>query len=204
MLVTLILAALSGLSPAYDTVSLEDVVDPMMPGTSVFMPLYVRDASGTLLGTDVGAGMRIQGMGITFEVSPSGAVDGINVSRAGVTSALSALFEDDALTSGDRFSWIATFDETADPVPFNLDQALPGDQVAKLEVQLSKNLPPETTVFISVVTPTALSNQRGTFVQRQQDSTLELIGGRLIPENVFIFSDGFESGDVSAWTSVTP
>ena len=49
---------------AQDTVAIEDLVDPVIPGSMVVMPLYVRDVSGTLLGVDVGPSFLIQDFGI--------------------------------------------------------------------------------------------------------------------------------------------
>ena len=192
---------------AQDTVAIEDLVDPVIPGSMVVMPLYVRDVSGTLLGVDVGPSFLIQDFGITVEVDPPGAITAIDVERAGITAALSPLFETE-FSAGNRHTWIIAFDETTATVPFSLDAPAPGDLVAELWITLADSFLPPNTVLVDVVSPSALGNQppglpQTAFSESAENGFLSLSGGT-ITLMTSVFADGFESGDTSAWSSTLP
>jgi len=186
---------------AQDSVSLENLVGPLAPGSQVVMPLYVRDLSATLLGVDAGSNFGIQSLAVTFEYSPASAIAAIDVERAGITATLSPLFEAEVF-SGNRHTWIAAFDESASPLPFTLNAAVPGDLVAELRITLAAGVAPDTLIRIDIVAPTALGNQTAGFVETAANGFLRLSGGTVISEASHIFSDGFESGSVSAWSEI--
>lgn len=131
-------------------------------GSTVVLPLYVRDASGTPLGSDAGPGNRIQSLSFRVTFSPAAAVTSASFSRSGITQSLSPLFESAPSTSGSA-SFIASFQESSSPIPFTLNAGGPGDEVAKLTISLSGSAAPGSTIAVTFdPSTTQLSNQNGT------------------------------------------
>src|SRR3954447_8177793 len=62
-------------------------------GSSVDVPVYIRDSSGTPLGIDQPAGSRIQSYNLKINYSPAASVSAITFSRAGITQPLTPSFE---------------------------------------------------------------------------------------------------------------
>ncbi|MCP4654190.1 MAG: hypothetical protein GY856_02105 [bacterium] len=200
--VALFVVLFPALAAAQDVMTVGSSEAPLNPGELVVVPVYVRDTSGTALGIDAGAGRRIQNLSIIVEYSPAAAVTAIDIGRAGLTAALTPVFEADVDADGQR-SWIATFDETGAPLPFNLDAALPGDQVAELTIQLSGQVGPKTVLVLSLVgATTALGDRGGTLAETEANGQLRLVGGTFGPAE--LFSDGFESGDTTNWSRAWP
>jgi len=180
-----------------DGVFAPGVTTPLVPGSTVVVPLYVRDLSGTPLGGDTAAGFKIQDLAVTFTYSPVEAVDAVDVVRAGVTAALTPLFETE-VSSGNRHSWIVAFDEGTALLPLTVDATSPGDQVAEIRLTLAASLSTET-LTLDVVAPTALGNQPGTLSESIGNGLLTSGGGKVGPAEVF--ADGFESGSMGAWSA---
>lgn len=170
----------------------------LVPGATVVVPLYVRDFSGTPLGGDAGTGFKIQNLAVTLTYSPAGVVSAVDVERAGVTAALTPLFETE-VASGNLHSWVVAFDEGTSMMPLTVDATSPGDQVAEIRVTLAPSLPPNAVVTLGVVAPTALGNQPGTVAESLGNGLLASAGGKVGPEELFV--DGFESGAVGAWSA---
>jgi len=80
--------------------------------------------------------------------------------------------------------------------------AAPGDVVAELRITLAAGVSPDTLIRIDIVAPTALGNQTAGFVETAANGFLDLGGGTLISTFSHIFSDGFESGSLSAWSGI--
>jgi hypothetical protein len=145
-------------------------------GGSVGIPVYVRDVSGTPLGSDAGSGKRIQG--IAFKVLfPAELVQSVSFARAGVTAAPSALFQ--ATPSGtDYASVLISFSETASPVPFGLNAGAPGNQIGTLTVTLKPAIPAGSTALLTLHPFSAmLSNQAGTTSETVNNGNLALVNG---------------------------
>ena len=187
---------------ARDVVSL-DSVTLATPGQTVQIPIYVRDTSGTVLGTDAGAGRRIQGLALHIGVLPANAVASLNLVRAGVTASPQPLFETSSQV-GNRVYGVMSFDETTSPLPFNLDASFPGDQVATLELELSANFDDGLVVLTLLSETNALSNQAGVWVEKTDNQQLRLVGGTVFVSSSGIFVDGFETGNTSAWSASFP
>ena len=117
-------------------------------GSVVDVPVFIRDASGTPLGLDQPPGSRIQSYSIKVNYAPASAVQSITFTRAGITSSLTPAFETSPASAG-AISLLDTFQESTNLIPFTLDGALPGNQVAHLTVTLSP-----TAVVGSIVTLT--------------------------------------------------
>jgi hypothetical protein len=131
--------------------------------TTVDVPVYIRDASGTPLGLDQPPGSRIQSYSIKVNYAPASAVQSITFSRAGITSSLTPTFENSPSSAG-SISLLDTFAEATNLIPFTLDGALPGNEVAHLLVTLSPTAPVGTVITLTLdPTPalTQLTDQAG-------------------------------------------
>lgn len=142
-------------------------------GGPVTVPVYLRDVSGTPLGSDAGVGNRIQGIG--FRVSyPAGEVSAISFSRAGVLQSLTPMYESSAPSTG-ALAYVASFSQTGSPIPLTLNGALPGDLIGNLTVTLSVGT---SSVTLTVDPATAtLSNQAGTVLETVAAGTLSVVHG---------------------------
>ena len=182
--------------PGRDVITVGSVAS-VSPGQLVMVPIFVRDVAGSPLGGDQPVGRAIQDFAITVQILPAGAVSMVSFQRSGLTANLTPVFET-SVESGDRQSWIASFDETDDPVLLTLDATEPGERVVHLVVQIDPSFVPGSAVRLRpVAATTALGNQQGTVVETQANGRLELVDGLLGPAEIFI--DGFESGDLTAW-----
>ncbi|MFQ5526155.1 MAG: PA14 domain-containing protein [Thermoanaerobaculia bacterium] len=159
----------TGEAPLVDLTSLAPTADEVrmpamsaLPQALIEIPIYVRDLSGTLLGMDQPAGQRIQGLSISVVYSPASAVDSIAFARAGLTEGLTPMFET-TVQVGNRISWIASFDEVASPLGFDLDRAEPGDLVAKLVARVDAAAIAGSILDLTFDADTTIvSNQSGT------------------------------------------
>lgn len=143
--------------------------------STVDVPVYIRDLSGTPLGLDQPPGSRIQSYSIKVNYAPASAVQSITFTRAGITSSLTPTFENSPSSAG-SIALLDTFDEATNLIPFTLDGAAPGNQVAHLLVTLNPATAPGTVITLTVdpTTLTQLTDQSGT------PGTVENVGnGRL-------------------------
>src|SRR5256885_1435798 len=105
-------------------------------GTTVDIPVYIRDTSGTPVGVDQPPGSKLQSYSIKVNYAPAPSVFSAGMSRAGITASLTPLSEFAPVSPGSA-SLIDDFYEPTNPIPFTSNAALPGDQVAHILVQLS-------------------------------------------------------------------
>ena len=143
--------------------------------STVDVPVYIRDLSGTPLGLDQPSGSRIQSYSIKVNYAPASAVQSITFTRAGITSSLTPTFENSPASAG-SIALLDTFNEATDLIPFTLDGAAPGNQVAHLLVTLTPGTAAGTVIPLPVdpTTLTQLTDQAGT------PGTVENVGnGRL-------------------------
>ncbi len=150
-----------------------------LPRALVEVPIYLRDLSGTPLGVDRPAGQRLQGLSLSVVYSPAAAVESIAFAPAGLTEGLPALFET-SVHSGHRISWIASFDEAASPLDFDLDRAEPGDPVAKLVLRVDASAIAGSVIDLTFDADlTAVSNQSGTLGETAANGLLSLGAGAI-------------------------
>jgi len=148
-------------------------------GTTVDIPVSVRDASGTPLGVDQPAGSKIQSFSIKVSYSPASAVSGVTFTHAGITASLSPTFESSPSSAG-AISWLATYAEGSNTVPFTLDKAAPGDQVAHLVFTLSGSAAPGSSIALTLDSSvTQLTNQGGTTKETTGNGSLSLVNGSI-------------------------
>src|SRR6478609_8512072 len=86
-------------------------------GSTVDVPVYIRDVSSTPLGMDQPAGSKIQSFTIKVTYAPATSVQSITFTRAGITAGLTPTFESAPATSN-SISLIETFQESTNPIPF--------------------------------------------------------------------------------------
>src|SRR6185436_15359773 len=148
-------------------------------GTTVDIPVYVRDVAGTPLGVDQSAGSKIQSFSIKVNYSPASAVSSVSFTRAGITASLSPTFESSPSSSG-AISWLATFAEGSATVPFTLNASAPGNQVAHLVFTLSGSAAPGSSISLTLDSSvTQLTNQGGTTKETTANGSLSLVNGAI-------------------------
>jgi uncharacterized protein YjdB len=118
-------------------------------GSTVDVPVHIRDVSGTPLGIDRPAGSKIQSFSIKVSYSPAAAVASISFSRAGITAGLTPTSEFTPSSPG-SVSLLDTFSEASSPIPFTLNAGAPGNLVAHLTVNLSQNAQPGTAITLTL------------------------------------------------------
>src|SRR6266849_4180638 len=145
-------------------------------GAPVSIPVSIADLANTPLGSDKGAGNRIQGFAFRIKFPPE-VVASVSFARAGVTATLTPLFETEFQVTG-LASAVISFRESSDPIPFVLNQPFPGDQIGVLTVQLQPSLAVGTTALLTIDPPSAiLSNQAGTVSETVANGKLSLQNG---------------------------
>jgi hypothetical protein len=152
-----------------------------LPGTTVDVPVFIRDVSGTPLGIDQAAGSRIQSYSIKVDYAPASAVQSITFTRAGITTTLTPTFEASPAAPG-SISLLDTFQEATNLIPFTLNGAAPGDQVAHLLVTLSPSATPDTIITLSLdPILTQLTDQAGSPATRESVAAgnLALVNGSI-------------------------
>jgi hypothetical protein len=170
--------------PAPDSVTVATVT---AAGGLVDVPVYIRDLSGTPLGIDQPSGSRIQSYSIKVTCTPPAAVQSVTLARAGITAPLTPAAE--FTPSGPATaSLVDTFQESTNLIPFTLDAAAPGNQVAHLTVLLSPSVTPGSTVTLTLdPVLTTLSNQTGTASETVALQTLALVNGAINIPSSFVF-----------------
>src|SRR5436309_9182829 len=81
-------------------------------------------------------GSKIQSYSIKVNYSPAASVQSVTFTRAGITASLTPTFEASPSGPG-TISLLDTFQESTNPIPFTLNAAAPGNQVAVLHVAVS-------------------------------------------------------------------
>ncbi len=173
-------------------------------GSTVEVPIYVRDVSGTSLGRDKSSGSRIQSLSIQVTY-PTSKISSITIARSGITAGLTPTFETKPTSSG-SVALLVTFDESSNLIPFTLNAAAPGNQVAKLTVVLAGSATPNSSVALSLDgSLTQLANAGGTTKETVANGQLSLVDGSIqVPPLSISLSPGSRSvtvGDVTTFTA---
>src|SRR3954468_6966505 len=161
-----------------DVVTVATVNGPQF--SAVDVPVSIRDRSGTPLGLDQPAGQHIQAYSIKVTYAPAAAVQAITFTRGGITTALTPAFENSPSSPG-TIALIDSFSEATNPIPFTLDGAAPGNQVAALHVSLSPTATPGTVITLTLdpTSLTQLSNDTGTTGETVGSGALTLVNGSI-------------------------
>lgn len=146
-----------------------------LPGSTVTVPIYLRDLSGTALGTGSGTGNRIQGIMLQAAVTPTAAGSSINFEHTGILRGPTPLYQ--RAGSG---RWIGSYSESAQPLPFTGGAAAPGDRIGTFRITLPASLTgtPSVTVAFNPLT-TILSNEAGTVTESVANRHLQLVSGTI-------------------------
>jgi hypothetical protein len=138
-------------------------------GTTVDVPVFIRDVAGTPLGQDRPAGSKIQSISIRVFYAPAAAVQSVTFTRAGITAGLTPISEFTPAASG-AISLLMTFDEGTNPIPFTLNAPPPGDQVAHLVFTLSPSSAPGSSISLTLdPSLTQLTDQAGTAATKESN-----------------------------------
>jgi hypothetical protein len=162
-----------------DTVTVATVNGPI--GTVVDVPVSIRDASSTPLGLDQPPGSRIQSYSIKVNYAPASAVQSITFTRAGITSSLTPTFESSPASAG-AISLLDSFQESTNLIPFTLNGALPGNQIAHLQVTLSPTAVVGSTITLTLdPTLTQLTDEAGNpgTIESSSNGRLTLVSGAI-------------------------
>jgi uncharacterized protein YjdB len=179
-------------------------------GPSVDVPVYIRDASGSPLGMDQPPASRIQAFSIRVNYSPAAAVSSVTFTRAGITASKQPIFETSPSSSG-SISLLASFQQSSNPLPFTLDAAAPGNQVAHLVFNLSPSATPGTNITLTLDSGTTqLTDEGGSAATKESSASgLVLVNGSItIPVPTITLTPPSQSlqagisGSLSATTSV--
>ena len=161
-----------------DVVTVATVTGPQF--STVDVPVFIRDSSGTPLGLDQPAGFHIQAYAIKVNYAPTSAVGSITFTRGGVTTSLTPASESSPSSAG-SISLIDSFSEATNPIPLTLNGALPGNQVATLHVTLAASATPGTVITLTLdpTSLTQLSNDTGTVGEMVSNGALTLVNGSI-------------------------
>lgn len=159
-----------------DVITVETVTTS---NTTVDVPVYVRDVSGTPLGIDQPAGSRIQSLSIRLNYAPTAQVTAVTFTRAGITANLTPAFQATPSSPG-SISYIATFAEGTNLIPFVSNAPAPGNQVGRLTFTLAPSITTGTTIALTLdATLTQLANEGGTTSETTVNGRLALVNGAI-------------------------
>jgi hypothetical protein len=174
-----LLAAVPAMAQTADTVTV-GTVSLASAGSTVDVPVFIRDASGTPLGLDQPPGSRIQSYSLTVNYAPASAVQSVTFTRAGITAPLTPAFESSPSAPG-TISLLDVFQESTNLIPFTLNGAPPGNQVGVLHVTIAPTATVGTTIALTLdPTLTQLANQAGTTTESVTNNNLTLVNGAIV------------------------
>ncbi|HEV8629318.1 MAG TPA: fibronectin type III domain-containing protein, partial [Thermoanaerobaculia bacterium] len=166
---------------AADEIRLSSLPATLAPGaTGTMQIVYVRDTSGTPLGVDQAAGAKIQSFSIKIAYSPASAFSSLSLSRAGLLAALTPKAGESNPTTAGTASYLGSFAESSNPVPFNLDAPAPGNLVLQATYTVAPAPPTGTVTFTLDAAVTLLANEAGTIDETVADGGITLTGGSLV------------------------
>ena len=165
--------------PSSDTVTV-GTVSLASAGSTVDVPVFIRDVSGTPLGLDQPPGSRIQSYSLTVNYAPASAVQSVTFTRAGITAPLTPAFESSPSAPG-TISLLDVFQESTNLIPFTSNAPLPGNQVGVLHVTIAPTATVGTTIALTLdPTLTQLANQAGTTSETVANNNLTLVNGAIV------------------------
>ena len=174
-----LLAAVPAMAQTADTVTV-GTVSLASAGSTVDVPVFIRDVSGTPLGLDQPPGSRIQSYSLTVNYAPASAVQSVTFTRAGITAPLTPAFESSPSAPG-TISLLDVFQESTNLIPFTLNGAPPGNQVGVLHLTIAPTATVGTTIALTLdPTLTQLANQAGTTTESVTNNNLTLVSGAIV------------------------
>jgi hypothetical protein len=150
-------------------------------GSTVDVPVSIRDVAGTALGMDRPAGSKIESFSIKVNYAPAAAVSSVTFSRSGITAGLTPTSEFTPSSAG-SVSLLDTFQESTSLIPFTLNAAPPGNVVAHLVLTLSAAAAPGSTIALTLdPSLTQLTDQGGSGATKETagNGALKLVDGAI-------------------------
>jgi hypothetical protein len=150
-------------------------------GSTVDVPVFIRDASGTPLGIDQPPGSRIQSYALTVNYAPTASVQSVTFTRGGITASLTPAFESSPSNAG-SISLLDSFQESTNLIPFTLNAPLPGNQIAVLHVTVAPTATVGSTITLVLdPTLTQLTDQGGSAATKESvaNANLVLVSGAI-------------------------
>jgi len=168
-----VLLALPAAAQTADTVTVGTV--SAAAGSTVDVPVFIRDASGTPLGIDQPPGSRIQSYGLTVNYAPTSAVQTVTFTRGGITASLTPAFESSPSSAG-TITLLDTFSESTNLIPFTSNAPLPGNQVAVLHVTVAPTATVGSTITLTLdPVLTQLTDQGGNASTKESVANANLV-----------------------------
>jgi hypothetical protein len=147
------------------------------PGTSVEVPVTLKDNSGTRLGSDAAP---IQAIAFRVIAEPKEAVVSITFRRTGAVQRLTPQFEHSVKTDN-SVSYLVAFSSAKAKLNLRANPDDAGDEIGRVVIELAPHLAAGTVVRLSIDPLTAtLSNEGGTLSEQHADGTLQLIDGAIV------------------------
>jgi hypothetical protein len=181
----LLLGLLAAVSATAAVVAADVVTVGSIPvaaaGSTVDVPVFIRDVSGTPLGLDQPPGSRIQSYGLTVNYTPAASVQSVTFTRAGITTALTPTFESSPSSPG-TITLLDVFQESTNLIPFTLNGAAPGNQVGVLHVTIAPTATVGSTINLTLdPTLTQLTDQAGSGATKESvaNNNLTLVNGAI-------------------------
>jgi len=146
-------------------------------GSSVDIPVYVRDVSGTALGVDQPAGSKIQSYSINVTYTTDPAIQSVTFTRAGILAGLTPTFETSPSSAG-SITLLDTFNEATNLIPFVSNAAAPGNQIGHIVITFAPGTVTSPVITLTInPTLTQLSNQGGTTTETVANGRLTFVNG---------------------------
>ena len=153
--------------------------------TTVNVPVFIRDTSGTPLGVDQPPGSRIQSYSIKVNYTNASMVSSVTFTRGGITQSLTPTFESSPSGPG-TITLLDTFAENTNMIPFTSNAALPGNQVATLHFTLNGTATTGSVITLTLdPTLTQLTDQMGSPGTRETTTAGNLL---LVPGAINVVS----------------
>lgn len=161
------------------------------PGTTVRVPMRVRDLGGSLLNEGDGPDNEIQSF--AFQVFfPPLHVDSIGFEHAGVTAGRTAFFSQ--VTPGaDNIYVLKAFDEGSNPLAFTLDVAAPGNSIGELVIAIDPAAPVGSVIGLQLqALNAALIDDSATESETVANAHLTIADGLVYVGPELVFANSFE------------
>lgn len=181
--------ALAWPAPAADWLRVAQVLAD--PGSTVRVPVRVRDLGASLLNEGDGPDREIQSFAFQV-VFPATHVDGIGFDHAGVTAGRTAFFSQ-VTPAADNLYVLKAFDEASNPLAFTLDAPAPGNTIGELVVTIDPATPIGSAIPLQLQNfNAALIDDSATESETVANGHLLLVDGLIIIGPDAIFASSFE------------
>jgi hypothetical protein len=145
-------------------------------GTVVVVPVYVRDVSGTPLGSDQGVNRLVQDWQIQVDYAPASAITSVVFQPSGINASIPAANVNTVYGPGTAKQTLFNFQSA---LALTLDAHAPGDKVGELVFTLSPSATPGTTITLTLDPHTFLDDYNDDIAESTGDGFLTLVNGAI-------------------------